>query len=52
MMEFGVVAFGVFAVGLLASVIGVQLAIGGTAAALLLLSFVSYSAFPQLRRLQ
>ena len=46
------VAFGVFAVGLLASMIGVQLASGGTAAALLVLSLVSYSAFPQLRRLQ
>ena len=51
MMEFGLVAFGVFAVGAFAEVVGLQLAIGGTSAVLLVAALLLFPAFPQLRRL-
>ena len=52
MMEFGLVAFGVFLVGALAEFVGLQLAIGGTAAVLLAVALLLFPAFPQLRRLE
>lgn len=52
MMEFGLVAFGVFAVGAFAEVVGLQIAIGGTSAVLLVVALLLFPAFPQLRRLQ
>ena len=52
MMEFGLVALGVFAVGAIAEVVGLQLAIGGAAAFLLVVALVLLPAFPTLRRLQ
>ena len=51
MMEFGLVAFCVFAVGALAEFVGLQLAIGGGAALLLAIALLLFPAFPQLRRL-
>ncbi len=51
LMEFGLVAFGVFAVGALAEVVGLQWAIGGTSAVLLVAALLLFPAFPQLRRL-
>ncbi len=52
MMEFGLVALGVFAVGAIAEVVGLQLAIGGAAAFLLVVALALFPAFPTLRRLQ
>ncbi|MYE45467.1 MAG: MFS transporter [Chloroflexi bacterium] len=52
MMEFGLVALGVFAVGAIAEVVGLQLAIGGSAAFLLVVALVLFPAFATLRRLQ
>ena len=51
MMEFGLVALGVFMVGAIAEVIGLQLAIGGAAAFLLVVALALFPAFPTLRRL-
>ncbi len=51
MMEFGLVALGVFAVGAIAEVVGLQLAIGGAAAILLVVSLLLFPAFKTLRRL-
>ena len=51
MMEFGLVALGVFAVGAIAEVVGLQLAIGGAAAFLLVVALALFPAFPTLRRL-
>ncbi|MBI4200685.1 MAG: MFS transporter [Chloroflexi bacterium] len=52
MMEFGLASFSVYAVSLLADVVGVQWAIGGTALLLIPIT-LSYLAFvPSLRRLQ
>ena len=51
MMEFGLVALGVFMVGAIAEVIGLQLAIGGAAAVLLVVALALFPAFPTLRRL-
>ena len=51
MMEFGLVALGVFAVGAMAEVVGLQLAIGGAAAILLAVSLLLFPAFKTLRRL-
>ena len=51
MMEFGLVALGVFAVGAIAEVVGLQLAIGGAAAILLVVSLLLFPAFKTLRGL-
>ena len=51
MMEFGLVALGVFAVGAMAEVVGLQLAIGGAAAILLAVSLLLFPAFKTLRGL-
>ena len=50
-MEFSLVSFAVFGIGLLAEVVGVQWAIGGTAGALVVLSAVTYFVSPTLRDL-
>ena len=52
MMEFAVVSFGVFFVGILSAIVGVQWAIGGTAVALLVFSVATYLFYPRLRDLQ
>ena len=51
MMEFGLVALGVFAVGTIAEVVGLQLAIGGAAAILLVVALLLFPAFKTLRSL-
>ncbi|MEX2228341.1 MAG: MFS transporter [Dehalococcoidia bacterium] len=51
MMEFSLVSFGTFLVGILAAVIGVQLAIGGTAVALLLVTLYCLRYAPRVRDL-
>ena len=51
MMEFGLVALGVFAVGTIAEVVGLQLAIGGAAAILLVVALLLFPAFKTLRGL-
>ena len=50
-MNFGFTAFGVFAAGMIAESIGVQWAVGGFAALLLVLSAVALFAVPRIRRL-
>ena len=52
MMEFGVVSFGVFFVGILSSIVGVDYAIGGTAVALTVVSLGALLFYPRLRDLQ
>ena len=52
MMEFGVVSFGVFFVGILSSLIGVDWAIGATAVALTAVSLGALLFYPRLRNLQ
>lgn len=52
MMEFGLVSFGVFVVGVLASMFGVALAIGGTAAALVVTMVLALLFYPRLRDLE
>ena len=52
MMEFGVVSFGVFFVGILSSIVGVDYAIGGTAVALTLVSLGALLFYPRLRDLE
>ena len=51
MMEFSVVSLGTFVVGLLASVVGIQWAIGGTALALIAVAIAGLLWVPQLRDL-
>jgi predicted MFS family arabinose efflux permease len=51
MMEFSLVSFGTFAVGVLAEAVGVQWAIGATAGALVLVSLGSLLFVPRVRRL-
>ncbi len=51
MMEFGLMSFGTFAVGLLAESIGVQWAVGGFAMALVFLSILALAFLPRLRNL-
>ncbi|MDA0301821.1 MAG: MFS transporter [Chloroflexi bacterium] len=51
-MEFGLVQFGTFAVGLLASAVGPQLAIGGLAAVLLVAMAVTIVVSPTIRNLE
>jgi MFS family permease len=51
-MEFGLVQFGTFAVGLLASAVGPQLAIGGLAAVLLLTMAITIVVSPTIRNLE
>ena len=52
LMQFGLTSFGSFAVGLMAEVMGVQWAIGGFAAILVLLSTLVLVFIPRLRRLE
>ena len=52
MMEFGVVSFGVFFVGILSSIVGVDWAIGATAVALTAVSLGALLFYPRLRDLQ
>ncbi len=51
MMEFSLVSFGTFAVGILAEAVGIQWAIGSTAAALLLVSIYGMFLMPRVRDL-
>ena len=51
MMEFGIVSFGVFFVGILASIVGGSYAIGGTAVALIIVSVGVLLFVPRLRNL-
>ncbi len=51
MMEFGLTAFGTFAIAILANAIGVEWAFGGTAMGLVLLSLGLYAFLPRLRKL-
>ena len=52
MMEFAVVSFGVFFVGILSSIVGVDYAIGATAVALTVVSLGALLFYPRLRDLQ
>ncbi len=51
MMEFSLVSFGTFAVGILAEIVGIQWAIGSTAAALVLISVYGMLLMPRVRDL-
>ena len=51
MMEFGITAFGTFAIAILANAVGVEWAFGGTALGLVLLSLGLYAFLPRLRKL-
>lgn len=51
MLEFSLTAFGTFAVGMLASTLGVQLAIGATAVGLVVLSIGALIFSPRMRKL-
>ena len=51
MMEFSLVSFGTFLVGVLAEVVGIQWAIGATAVALVITSIVSLLFVPRVRTL-
>jgi len=51
MMEFSLVSFGTFLVGILASLFGVQLAIGGTAVALIAVALIGWRFVPRVRDL-
>jgi len=51
MMEFSLVSFGTFAVGILAEMVGIQWAIGSTAAALVLISIYGLLFMPRVRDL-
>lgn len=51
MMEFSLVSFGTFAVGVLAEMVGIQWAIGSTAAALVAVSIVGWFFMPRVRDL-
>ena len=52
MMEWGIVSFGVFFVGILASLIGADFAIGGTAVALIAVTLGVLLFYPRLRNIQ
>ena len=52
MMEFGVTSLSVFGISMLANVIGVQWAVGGTALLLIPVAFIFLGFVPNLRRLQ
>jgi hypothetical protein len=51
MMQFGLVSFGTFLVGVLASAIGIQLALALTGAVLLVFSLVTLAFMPAMRKL-
>ena len=51
MMEFSLVAFGTFVVGILSNAVGVQIALGSTAVGLIILAGVSMLFLPRMRRL-
>lgn len=51
MMQFGLVAFGTFLVGILASAIGIQIALALTGAVLLAFALFTLAAMPAIRRL-
>ena len=51
MMEFGVTNFGIFLIAILADVIGVQWAIGGSAALLAVITVYFYLKTPKVRQL-
>jgi MFS family permease len=51
MMQFGLVSFGTFLVGILASAIGIQLALALTGAVLLVFSLVTLAFMPAMRKL-
>jgi len=51
MMEFSLVSFGTFAVGILAEIVGIQWAIGSTAAALVVISIYGLLFMPRVRDL-
>ena len=50
-MNFGIMGLGVFAAGILAEYLGVQLVVGGMAAALVIISVLSIVFMPRIRRL-
>lgn len=50
-MEFGLTSLGTFAAGLLTETVGVQWAIGGFAAVLVLLSILAFAFIPRIRKL-
>ncbi|MFH1639174.1 MAG: MFS transporter [Chloroflexota bacterium] len=52
MMQMGLASLGTFAAGLLTEAMGVQLAIGGFAAVLVLLSILALAFVPRIRRLE
>ena len=52
MMEFSITMFGVFAVGILASIFGVQMVIGATAIGVIVFAVLVYAFVPSMRRLQ
>jgi MFS family permease len=51
MMEFSLTSFGTFLIGVLAEVIGPQIAVGGTAVGLVALTLILYVSSPRLRNL-
>jgi hypothetical protein len=51
MMEFSLVAFGTFLVGILSNAVGVQVAMGCTAVGLLVLSVTAMVFVPRMRKL-
>jgi len=52
MMQYGLISFGTFAAGLLAEVVGVQWAVGGFAAVLVLLTIIAVILTPRIRSLE
>jgi hypothetical protein len=52
MMQFSIVSFGVFGLGVLSSFIGVDWAIGTTAASLVVVAIAAWIFSPTLRELQ
>jgi MFS family permease len=50
-MEFGFMGFGALAAGLLSEVVGIQWAIGGFAAALVVVTLLATAFLPSIRRL-
>ena len=51
MMEFGITNFGIFVVAIIAGMVGVQWAIGVSAAALLLVTLYYIARVPSIRQL-
>jgi hypothetical protein len=51
MMEFSLVAFGTFVVGIISNLIGVQAALAGTGIGLILLAICCVSFVPRMRNL-